>query len=398
MSYQTQPVMGRDVQGEKPAQAMNGPTHPRKLMAGLSLGFLSLLAAWAGFLRYFGISTHWRPLVLPALLGLHLLLYVRRRWQMNRPGLGAPVYTSLGIGNGISLARGFLLALLSSFLFIPWPASPWNVLPGLLFTFIVLADFLDGLAARLEGHSSLLGEALDMHLDGLGVLIGSLILVRFGQMPWWFLLVGLARYLFLAGQRVLAWVGRSPRPLSFSPVRRALAGIMMGFIALALYPTFSPPATWIIGGALFVPFIVQFTRDFLAVAGYVDILTRVLSLTPVRWLINHRDIGLMGLRTFVGVLISAYLWQLHPVLLTQWGTVVVFVLAVVTLLFFLGILVRVDALALLVYLGVHLTHLPEQPIHFMLAVGAVLLLLEGVGKFTLCKVDDTLFLTRVGAQ
>lgn len=366
-------------------------------MRKLSLGFLGVLIAWAGFLRYVKISESWLSLVPTAVLGVHLLLYIRRRWPMNRPGVSAPMYSSFGVGNSITTARGFLLALLSSFLLTPWPAPPWHVLPGLLFTLIILADFLDGLVARLEGHPSLLGEALDMHLDGLGVLVVSFLLVRFGQMPWWFVGVGLARYLFLAGQGILEWAGRVPKSLPFSPIRRALAGMMMGFLAAALYPTFRPPATWIIGSAIFVPFIVQFSLDFLTVAGYSDVLLDVEGTKPLLRFMARKDTVLTGIRAFLGLLIGVYLWQTHPALLAHWGVFIVLALVLVAALLLLGVLVRVDALVLLVYLGVHLTHLPEQPVHLLLVVGAVLLLLEGGGKFTLWTIDDTLFLTRMGA-
>jgi CDP-diacylglycerol--glycerol-3-phosphate 3-phosphatidyltransferase len=95
-------------------------------------------------------------------------------------------------------------------------------------------DFLDGYVARVTHRTSRLGEILDMHWDGFGVLVASWLLVLYGQVQAWYLVVGLARYLFVAGMQIRERRGLTNYPLPPSMTRRAMAGAQMGFIAVVL--------------------------------------------------------------------------------------------------------------------------------------------------------------------
>jgi CDP-diacylglycerol---glycerol-3-phosphate 3-phosphatidyltransferase len=75
----------------------------------------------------------------------------------------------------------------------------WPGLPAIIFTLAIAADFFDGFAARVSNHVTRLGEALDMKLDGVGVLIAIILAVQYGSLPAWYLLVASARYLYLGG-------------------------------------------------------------------------------------------------------------------------------------------------------------------------------------------------------
>ena len=108
----------------------------------------------------------------------------------------------LGLGNRLTLLRGLAIALLAGFLFAPWPQGALAWVIALLYTLASSADYFDGAAARKTNHATQLGSRLDMEFDALGVAVVSLLAVWYGQVPWWFLGVGLARYGFVAG---LAW-------------------------------------------------------------------------------------------------------------------------------------------------------------------------------------------------
>ena len=208
--------------------------------AGWSL--LGLLA-WVGLgvrlAAGLGTSTVWAWL-LPSGFVVLLLLGLFWRWlPLNHPPAGGEVYPSLGLANALTLFRGLGIAALWGFLALPPPKdlrSAW--LPALFFTLGVSLDFLDGYVARKTRRESLLGQRLDVAVDGLAVLGGALVGVRYGRLPWWYVLVGLAYYAFLAGQAWRRRRGQPVFPLPPSHARRALAGLQMGFLAASLVLAF----------------------------------------------------------------------------------------------------------------------------------------------------------------
>lgn len=173
----------------------------------------------------------------------------------------------LGPGNRMTLARGVLVACLAGFLLLPPPSSWVAWIPGLLYLLADIADFLDGYIAHRSHHLTRLGEILDMSFDGLGVLVAALLAVRYGQLPAWYLSVALARYLFLGGLWLRRRLGLPLYVLPPSASRRMFAGLQMGFIAFALLPIFSPPATSIAAVLFAIPFLAGFLRDWLLASG-----------------------------------------------------------------------------------------------------------------------------------
>src|SRR5690606_11684714 len=191
-----------------------------------------------------------------------------RRGLADNHGPGAKsLLPGLGAASRLTLLRGALLALMAGFLFAPWPGGWLAWAPAALYGAIVLIDGLDGAVARLTGQPTRLGEMLDLELDALGMLVAPLLGVWYRQLPPWFLLVSAARYLFVLG---LWWRRRRGLPVYELPPshrRRSLAGLMMGFTGVVLWPVFSPPQTWVAATAVMLPFLVGFARDWLAVSG-----------------------------------------------------------------------------------------------------------------------------------
>lgn len=226
----------------------------------VAAGFWLLRAHW-------GVSEAGRWALLAAAVLAYEAWTLRRGLADNhRPGEKS-LLSGLGAANRLTLLRGAMLALMAGFLFAPWPGGWLAWAPAALYGAIVLIDGLDGAVARLTGQPTRLGEMLDLELDALGMLVAPLLGVWYRQLPPWFLLVSAARYLFVLG---LWWRRRRGLPVYELPPshrRRSLAGLMMGFTGVVLWPVFSPPQTWVAATAVMLPFLVGFARDWLAVSG-----------------------------------------------------------------------------------------------------------------------------------
>jgi CDP-diacylglycerol--glycerol-3-phosphate 3-phosphatidyltransferase len=181
------------------------------------------------------------------------------------------VLPSLGPGTSLSLLRGLLMAPLAGLLLLPPLEGILAWLPALLYTASAVADHLDGLMARRANHVTRLGETLDLELDGLGVLLAVGLAIHYGRLPLAFLAVGLARYGYLLWTVVLRARRRMLHDLPPSKVRRALAGLEIGFLSAALWPIIPPPLALLTGSVFAVPFLISFGRDALVVGGFVDI-------------------------------------------------------------------------------------------------------------------------------
>ena len=238
--------------------------------------FWSILGVLQWLVFFSWLQTWWqRPYTLRWLmisgLALSYLLWIFWRGlpDNQRPQEGALLPT-LGLGNVISILRGFILVLFCGFLFSPWPDLSWKAwLPGLLYTLAVLPDFVDGIAARLTNHITKLGETLDISIDSLGVLSVSLLSVQYGQVPWWYLSVGLARYFFLAGIWLRKKMNLPVYDLPFSVRRRGYAALAMGLFFVILYPVFKPPGTYIAANIFAIYILGGFLWDWLVTIGWL---------------------------------------------------------------------------------------------------------------------------------
>jgi CDP-diacylglycerol--glycerol-3-phosphate 3-phosphatidyltransferase len=156
------------------------------------------------------------------------------------------------VPNAIGFAR---LALIPVFLIVELSsAGGTSALGAVLFAFIGLADYADGVAARLTGQYSRLGALMDPLTDRLLVIAGVVVCWRFALLPRWalailatreLLMLALARYGVRHGLELrINWPGR----LAVAPVMGglffALAGLkeigeLLLYIGLALALTAS---------------------------------------------------------------------------------------------------------------------------------------------------------------
>lgn len=346
------------------------------LQIHLGMGYAWRWAAQAGLVLVYVTVVLWKGLATNHRLGEEALL------------------PALGWGNRLTLLRGVLVAGLVGFFLLPEPNS-WLVwLPGICYTLANATDFFDGYLARRTNHATRLGERLDMSLDGLGVLAAVVLAVQYGRLPGWYLLVGLARYLFLAG---LAWRRRKNLPVFDLPpsiARRLMAGLQMGFLAVMLWPLFEPPGTYLAAALFGLPLLLGFTRDWLLVSGArFPRWTRGWPTWLSAWLP-------VLLRLAQALLLGSLLGEryLHFSTLSSELQILTLLETVGSLGLLLGVLSRTTAILLLILLGFHQMISPLNAAQMLLAglyVGALFL---GPGRFALWAPEEVLVLHRLGGQ
>ncbi len=236
-------------------------------VAVLILGGIGLAQTKGGHFTP-GHSLRWT--LLAGLLLVVELIVLRRNLHKNRPTPASPVFATLGWGNSVTLARGAAYGLMAGFLFAPRPGGLLDWAPAILYAVAIVADYWDGYLARRTNHTTMLGEVLDIEFDGIGILIAMALAVQYGQLPGIILLLAVSRPLFLWGMKWRDRLGLPNHPMTPSDERRIAAGLIMGFMAIVLWPVFHPPATYI-GGAIFGGMVAaSFLRDWLVVIGWLQ--------------------------------------------------------------------------------------------------------------------------------
>ena len=133
-----------------------------------------------------------------------------------------------------------------------------------------IGDALDGLLARRTKHVTTLGVRLDLEVDALSVLIGSLLAVLYERLHIWYLAIGFARYLFVLGLWWRTSRGETVNSLPSSQYRRIIAGFQMGFITVALCPLVAPVVVKLASVVFAIPTLCGFARDWLVVSARLD--------------------------------------------------------------------------------------------------------------------------------
>ncbi len=321
-----------------------------------------------------------------------------------------------GAGNLMSLLRAWFLAALAGFLVAPIPKDWLAWLPGVLYILNGLADLFDGYLARRARQVTAMGERLDMSLDGLGVLFASLLLYRYGTLPAWILLVGAARFLFLAVAKLRQWLAKPVYDLPPSSLRRALAGAQMGFLGGALLPVFTPPATVWAGTFFSLPFLVHFGRDVLWMCGVISEAKPLANgLSPLNrlialgrgWLFEWLPLGVrLGAAGVLLVQGGQWFHSLPPFLVAQTPlgtsqTQFQLILAFYALGFVsatLGLVGRGGAASLLIGVGLQQGILPLGWQGVTLLFSAALLFFLGSGRASLWKPEERWIRQRWGGK
>lgn len=371
-------------------------------LAFVVAGALLLSTQWttAATLRWAGITA--------AAVAFLLWVFWRHLPANHPPEQKTTLFPDFGLPNLMTYWRGFLVACAAGFLFSPRPTDGLLWLPGILFSLGVLPDYFDGYLARVTGRASMLGENLDVAVDSLAVLTGTLLVVLWGQVPAWYLLVGLARYLFLAGIWIREHLNKPVYPLTPNLSRRALAGTQMGFLMVLLWPLFSPPGTVVAAYLFAAPFLLNFTRDWLTVSGVVrpNPAQRRLGLpaTLIRWLpLVLRLVVVLGLGEVLVLWSAAFqplaaeLGRLGVRLPVVFLALLLFLTAVVVFCIAIGAMTRTMGILAICLGGFYLQAgvfdlLPG----LLIALSGALLLFLGGGAFSAWTPEQVLLERRAG--
>ncbi len=331
--------------------------------------------------------------------------------QNHRAGETA-VLPTLGWGNSLTLMRGLTISLIAGFLFSPWPGGTLAWLPMLLYTTADIADYLDGYLARITNHATKLGARLDMEFDGLGMLVVSLLAVWYGQLPVWYLSLGLARYLFVLG---LWWRGKRGLPVHAIPSsvhRRIFAGFQMGFMSAVLWPILPASGVTVAGTIFAGATAVSFLRDWLVAVGRIDPQTeryqqarrKIYRLTTY-WLPPLWRLGLVGGTAVILTHLSpiwqptAWVdlfmsWRLPVPTLLASGWVIVLVMAGTAVA--LGVMGRLFSLLLVFPIGFDMITCGLTPENGMALACTVVLMMLGTGPFSLWRPEERFMVRRAG--
>jgi CDP-diacylglycerol--glycerol-3-phosphate 3-phosphatidyltransferase len=369
------------------------------------------------------LSVTWDPLfarrwvIVAAVVLAYELAHLWRGLRDNHRRGESALLPTLGAANVLTMLRGLALGLAAGFLLAPWPTGWLAWLPALLYTLAIVADYLDGYLARVTHHTTVLGENLDIEFDALGILVASSLAVSYHQLPWWYLVIGLSRYLFLFG---IWWRKRRGRPvydLPPSTQRRIVAGFQMGFASVMLWPIVYPPGTTLAGVAFAIPFTASFVRDWLVVSGSLDPASaiyleasRLSTVVLTRWLPVLLRIGLVAVMIWIVLHIlwnrldpaTLFAWPVLPLPSPQgWGPSLVgwaigLVALAATLMLALGVAGRLAALGLLVAASANILTSGLYLTNGFLLVSAVALMLLGSGAFSCWCPEDALLSRRAG--
>lgn len=346
----------------------------------------------------------WPPRAVMGWAGLAALVLViqlallRRHLRDNHRAGETDLLAGLGPGNLVTLARGLPAAAFAGLLAAPLPLADslaWT--PALLYAAAVLPDFLDGTLARVTRRVTVLGGILDMEYDSLIMLVVSLMAVRLGKVPWWYVSLGLARYLFVGGIWLRQRRGLTVHELAPRNAARLAAGFQMAFFCVALWPMLGPPGTTVAGVMFVTPILAGFCLDWLRVSGMaLPTWTRAGLLESGRRAVQ-RWLPLL-FRGFAAVIAAAFL---VPALWTLSGGRgpggwIAAVAALAAIMVGLGAAGRVGAVGLLLVTCAHMAWKGAQPYHIALLVTSIPLLYLGTGAWALWRGDDALFARRPG--
>ena len=325
-----------------------------------------------------------------SLTTLYLFIVIWKNLKKNKREGEDQVLNTLGLGNGVTIFRGILIASLSGFLFSPLPPGIYAWLPGVIFILGSLPDYIDGIIARSRNQVTELGGILDINIDSLGVLTSSILVVQYGTIPWWYLPIGLARYLFIFGIQLREKLGLPVYDLPFSVRRRGFAALKMGFMFVMLFPLFGPPGTRYAALAFGLPFALAFWWDWLVAIG---------KKPPglLNTLVDYGDSLLDRAPLFLRVLsVLLILPQIGSHLQRPEDLVLAYFEIGFTILIGLGAAPRISAIGAVVLLGVNQNLAPLTFIQTLLIFAYIGLIIFGGGMGSIWPVEERLVHSRSG--
>lgn len=178
-------------------------------------------------------------------------------------------FDHFGLPNGVTLVRLVLSSVLGGIALdlVERPmADPQAWLVLAIAALALMLDGVDGFLARARHLESPFGARFDMEVDALLILLLALLAWLQAKAGPWVLLIGAARYAFVAA----GWLWPAlTRPLPPSFRRKAVCVVQGLSLAALLAPVVQPPASGVIAGVALLLILYSFAVD-------------------VIWLIAHR--------------------------------------------------------------------------------------------------------------
>ncbi|TFL18473.1 CDP-alcohol phosphatidyltransferase family protein [Jannaschia formosa] len=191
----------------------------RLALAGLAMGPLLALLVPEPTVRS----------LLPALLGYALGL-----WLAVRAMAGAYPHGRIGWCNLVTTLRLALVGAIAAAGIGAAPGAPgWTIFA--LAAVALLLDGVDGFAARRQGLSSAFGARYDMEVDAALAATLAVILLATGRAGAELLVLGFARYAFVAAAAWCPWLAA---PLPESVARKTVCVLQIGVLAALTAPAF----------------------------------------------------------------------------------------------------------------------------------------------------------------
>jgi phosphatidylglycerophosphate synthase len=149
-------------------------------------------------------------------------------------GLARAGATRLGPADWVTLARSVLVGGITA---LTADSLVSAAHPGALVALAVVAlvlDGVDGWVARRTGTASYVGAIFDQEVDAYLILVLCTFVAP--NVGWWVLILGLARYLFMAAGWFLPWMNATLPPRYWRKVVAAAQGIVLTAVASGVLP------------------------------------------------------------------------------------------------------------------------------------------------------------------
>jgi phosphatidylglycerophosphate synthase len=140
--------------------------------------------------------------------------------------------SSLGPANRVTLTRALLVGGVAALVANSFVGPTSTTAVAELATIALILDAVDGRVARRTGTVSLIGARFDMEVDAFLILVLSVCVARTDGS--WVLLIGAARYAFVAAGQLLPWLRAPAPPRYWCKTVAAIQGIVLTFAATAI--------------------------------------------------------------------------------------------------------------------------------------------------------------------
>ncbi|MGA5302721.1 CDP-alcohol phosphatidyltransferase family protein [Nucisporomicrobium flavum] len=151
-----------------------------------------------------------------------------------RSGMSRAGMRAMGPANAVTLGRATLVGAVTALVVTSFEHTvPLPVLVTLVGVALAL-DGVDGQVARRTGNVTSLGARFDMEVDSFLALVLSVYVA--GTVGWWALLIGAARYLFVAAAAVAPWILAALPPRFSRKVVAATQGVVLVVATAGLLP------------------------------------------------------------------------------------------------------------------------------------------------------------------